>query len=109
MSLRTIKIAQSGHTAPDTCLVFESGHQDSRDLIMIANGHNISGFVGKKNSQYYDVVHTSHGKFISCHPTFTDKKVSPPQSEKIKSFAQVSLTKFLVNQIDKNVAMATSK
>ena len=36
-----------------------------------------------------------------CHPTFTDKKV--------KSFWQVLLTKFLVDQIDKNVAMATSK
>ena len=53
-----------------------------------------------------------------CHPTFTDKKVSqmqlrnnsrPHGREKIKSFARVSLTKFLVNQIDKNVAMATSK
>ena len=46
----------------------------------------------------------------SCHPTFTDKKVSQPHGcKKIKSFARVSLTKFLVDQIDKNVAMATSK
>ena len=36
-----------------------------------------------------------------CHPTFTDKKV--------KNFAGVLLTKFLVDQIDKNVAIATSK
>ena len=44
-----------------------------------------------------------------CHPTFTDKKVSRTHGrKKIKSFAQVSLTKFLVDQIDKNVAMATS-
>ena len=47
---------------------------------------------------------------ILCDPTFTDKKVSQPNGhKKIKSFERVSLTKFLVNQIDKNVEMATSK
>ena len=59
-------------------------------------------------------MHNQFGyfSFKSCHPTFTDKKVSdsrPHGCKKIESFARVSLTKFLVDQIDKNVAMATFK
>ena len=51
-----------------------------------------------------------HCLYFSCHPTFSDKKVLQPcGQEKIKSFARNSLTKSLVDQIDKNVAMAISK
>ena len=76
---------------------------------------------GKRLLSYIVCLHFSakeHDILKRVTPLSLTKKVSQPRlqndswthgCEKIKSFAQVSLTKFLVDQIDKNVTMATSK
>ena len=46
---------------------------------------------------------------VRVTPLSMTKKFCNRGRKKVKCFAQVSLTKFLVDQIDKNVAMATSK
>ena len=54
--------------------------------------------------------HVDNGNgYICVTPLSLTIKFRDRGRKTIKSFARVSLTKFLVNQIDKNVAMATSK
>ena len=71
---------------------------------------NAASFVSGFDAERLALKHVDNGNgYICVTPLSLTIKFRDRGRKTIKSFARVSLTKFLVNQIDKNVAMATFK